>query len=501
MPALRIKLPNLGETTHLFRGGRVTVGRAPDNTIQITHASISSHHAEFVAVEGGYRLHDLRSTNRSYVEGEPITERTLRASCTILFGSVECEFDAAASVPPKRPALPPRAHPEPRPETTFLENENHDLRQHIHALQRRFEILGNARLVTSKADLTPYAATGDALKSLSGECTELRQQNASLRLQVEHLREGLALTTRERDAARQAAEALQTEHTLLRLELKQAQLEARKLAASLPAAPRPVAPPPKPPTGAPVSPPPRPAGAAPRPTELPPPDAALLPAQVRTLREVAAQLATAPAEAALLRRAGEVIAEVRRNASALDRHAFYRITRDLHEAITALGHQGQPPSATTVRTIRQAAEFLARLLEPRLFATGHDLPPGQVLAIDDDADLLATVTTALTAAGLQVAGCASAEEAMIAVAAQRFDTIIADVRLPGMDGTAFCAHARDLPAYRRTPIVFLTVADSLDQRAATSLSGGSEFIAKPFNVAELVVKVETWVLKHQLQLL
>ena len=94
----------------------MTVGRAPDNNIQITHGSISSHHAAFVAVEGGYRLLDLQSTNRSFVEGEPITELTLSNSCKIAFGSVECEFDAAATVPPKPPALPAPAA-EPRPET------------------------------------------------------------------------------------------------------------------------------------------------------------------------------------------------------------------------------------------------------------------------------------------------------------------------------------------------------------------------------------------------
>ncbi len=123
-----------------------------------------------------------------------------------------------------------------------------------------------------------------------------------------------------------------------------------------------------------------------------------------------------------------------------------------------------------------------------------------MLAIDDDADLLGTVMAALKSADLEVSGCASAEEAMIAIESLRFDTIIADVRLPEMNGAAFCAHARDLPAYRRTPILFLTVADTLDKRAETSLSGGSEFIAKPFNTFELALKVEGWAIKNQLRI-
>ncbi|HYR58092.1 MAG TPA: FHA domain-containing protein, partial [Chthoniobacteraceae bacterium] len=163
MPALRIKLPNSEATTHVLRGARVTVGRAPDNTIQIPHASISSHHAEFVAVNGRYQLHDLHSTNRSYVEGQPVTACDLSDSCKILFGAIECEFDSAAPPPTaKRLELPPAPAAEPRAEPLFLEAENRALRDGLHALQRRFDILGSARLVTAKTD--PLAEADDAMK-------------------------------------------------------------------------------------------------------------------------------------------------------------------------------------------------------------------------------------------------------------------------------------------------------------------------------------------------
>ena len=166
-----------------------------------------------------------------------------------------------------------------------------------------------------------------------------------------------------------------------------------------------------------------------------------------------------------------------------------------------LARHEQPPETLPLRTIRHAGELLAQLLDPRLLAAARNLAPGEVLALDDDAGILSTVTTALTGTGLRVTGCESAEAALNAIETQRFDTIIADVHLPQMNGPAFCAHARDLPAYRRTPILFLTVADTLDKRAETSLSGGNEFIAKPFNVYELALKVDSWVLKQQLQLI
>ncbi|MGB8169803.1 MAG: response regulator [Chthoniobacteraceae bacterium] len=486
--------------THHLTGNRVTIGRAPDNTIQIAHGSVSSHHAEIVEVNGHYCLHDLHSTNRSYVEGKPIAEFDLSSACKILLGSVECEFDPLTVAPTRRPALLPAPEPA-RPDLNFLESENRDLRERVHSLQRRFDILGSARLVTGRSDLTPYATADDAMKSLTRERDELRQQSAGLRLQVEHLREELTVTARERDAARRAAEALQAEKTVLQVELKQALARAEKLQAAIPPPAPPVAPPPKPPTVAPVAPPPPPAGVTPKAPTLPAPDPELIPEQVRVLREVIAQLSAAPAERALLSRASEVVTQVSRNASTLGNHAVRRLSRDLRDFIHDLGRRPEPPETLPLRTARHAVEFLTHLLEPELFARGRDLPPGQVLLIDDDTDLLSTVATTLTGVGLHTTGCESAEAAVIAIEAQRFDAIVADVCLPEMNGPAFCAHARDLPAYRRTPIIFLTVADTLDKRAETSLSGGSDFIAKPFNVYELALKVETWALKQQLQLL
>lgn len=501
--------------THHINGERVTIGRAPDNTIQIPHGSVSSHHAEIVEVDGKYCLYDLHSTNRSYVEGKPIADFTLSSACTISFGSVECEFDPVAVAPMRRAALPPPPASEPRPETIFLESENRDLRERVHSLQRRFDILGSARLITGKSDLTPFAAAGDAMKSLSGERDDLRQQNAGLRLQVERLSQELAVTARERDAARQAAEALQAEQTVLRLELKQANTKVQRLiseatimaeaaaeAAAAPAPIPPAAPPPRPPAPAPIAPPPPPAGVAPKPPTGPAPDPELLPNQVRILCEVVAQLSAAPGEFALLTRASEVVTQISRNAAPLGNHAFRRLARDLRDFVHDLGrHHTRPPETLQLRTVRHAAEFLTQLIEPELFARGRNLPPGQVLALDDDADLLSTVTAALTGVGLHTTGAQTAEAALTAIEAHRFDVLIADVRLPEMDGPAFCARARELAAYRRTPILFLTVADTLDKRAEASLSGGNEFIAKPFNVYELALKVETWVLKQQLQLL
>ena len=54
---------------------------------------------------------------------------------------------------------------------------------------------------------------------------------------------------------------------------------------------------------------------------------------------------------------------------------------------------------------------------------------------------------------------------------------------------------------RRTPIVFLTVGDTVENRAQSSLNGGNDFIVKPFNVRELALKAVTWACRRQFSLL
>src|ERR1700758_1814636 len=93
MATLRIKLADQGEVTHELTADRITIGRRPDNTIQIIDRSVSANHAEIIAEDGHYRLHDLGSTNLTFVEGAPVTDYHLRQVCRIIFGTVECEFD------------------------------------------------------------------------------------------------------------------------------------------------------------------------------------------------------------------------------------------------------------------------------------------------------------------------------------------------------------------------------------------------------------------------
>lgn len=195
MPSLRIRIPGHGEATHVVAGERVTIGRRPENTIQILDRSVSAFHAELLAEGDHYRLRDLRSTNRTFLGGAPIAECRLRDRCAIVFGHVECEYD-----PVSEPIAPELSAAEMERELQFLRAENVELRDRNRALEGRVELLSRAQLIGERRDRTTSA---DALAS-----------------ELEQTREELAVALRARDAARAAAGMLHSEKTSILREIR-----------------------------------------------------------------------------------------------------------------------------------------------------------------------------------------------------------------------------------------------------------------------------------------
>lgn len=68
-----------------------------------------------------------------------------------------------------------------------------------------------------------------------------------------------------------------------------------------------------------------------------------------------------------------------------------------------------------------------------------------------------------------------------------YDLILLDIMLPGKDGLEVCRAIRD--GAGRVPILFLTARDSQDDRVAGLLAGGDDYLTKPFNLQELLLRV------------
>ena len=93
MRKLNVKSPSGGTTSHELAEPVITIGRAPENLIQIEEPSVSSRHAQITVSGDTYELRDLDSTNGTRVNGEPITGVALRLGDRIRFGKVEACFE------------------------------------------------------------------------------------------------------------------------------------------------------------------------------------------------------------------------------------------------------------------------------------------------------------------------------------------------------------------------------------------------------------------------
>lgn len=92
MPQLEIFLPDDSRSTHDLSDEKVTIGRLPDNVLVIEDGSVSSHHAEIVFEGEKHHIHDLGSTNGTYVNGEQVADAVLNHGDEIRFGQIQCVY-------------------------------------------------------------------------------------------------------------------------------------------------------------------------------------------------------------------------------------------------------------------------------------------------------------------------------------------------------------------------------------------------------------------------
>ena len=93
MPKLSIALDD-DKITHELTEEKITIGRAPDNLLQLDDPSVSSRHAQLVLVGERYQLSDLNSTNGTRVNGQTITETFLKVGDRVRFGKVEARYES-----------------------------------------------------------------------------------------------------------------------------------------------------------------------------------------------------------------------------------------------------------------------------------------------------------------------------------------------------------------------------------------------------------------------
>ncbi len=113
--------------------------------------------------------------------------------------------------------------------------------------------------------------------------------------------------------------------------------------------------------------------------------------------------------------------------------------------------------------------------------------------IDDDPDVGRLLTRLLTQHGYHLRQANSAEAGMALILERSPHLILLDIMLPGLDGYGLCQRLNSDPATRDIPVIFISsLADSLDKVKAFQV-GAADYIAKPFAVQEVLVRVQNQV--------
>jgi two-component system, OmpR family, response regulator len=111
----------------------------------------------------------------------------------------------------------------------------------------------------------------------------------------------------------------------------------------------------------------------------------------------------------------------------------------------------------------------------------------RLLLVEDEAHSQTMLEAALRSEGFEVRAAARGLSALDAIGAERPDLIVLDVLLPDLDGFEVCRRIRDDGV--RTPVMFLSARDAIDDKVRGLAVGGDDYLVKPFRLDELVARI------------
>lgn len=112
-----------------------------------------------------------------------------------------------------------------------------------------------------------------------------------------------------------------------------------------------------------------------------------------------------------------------------------------------------------------------------------------LLIIEDNRDIAGNIADYLEPLGHQLDFAADGVTGLHLAVTRRFDAIVLDLNLPGIDGLTLCRKLRE-DAGSTTPVLMLTARDQLDDKLAGFSAGTDDYLVKPFSVKELEVRLQ-----------
>jgi len=127
------------------------------------------------------------------------------------------------------------------------------------------------------------------------------------------------------------------------------------------------------------------------------------------------------------------------------------------------------------------------------------LPKGNILIVDDTPANLHLLSQMLAEQGYRVRPVPDGSLALAAARAEPPDLILLDIRMPEMNGYEVCEHLKADAQTRDIPIIFISALGETQDKVRAFAVGGVDYVTKPFQVEEVLARVETHLALRKLQ--
>ncbi|HEY9608854.1 response regulator [Allocoleopsis sp.] len=127
------------------------------------------------------------------------------------------------------------------------------------------------------------------------------------------------------------------------------------------------------------------------------------------------------------------------------------------------------------------------------------VPKGNILIVDDTPDNLRLLSSTLTERGYKVRSVINGAMALMGASAAPPDLIMLDIKMPDMDGYEVCTRLKADERTREIPVIFISALDEVLDKVKAFTSGGVDYIQKPYQVEEVLARIENQLTIRRLQ--
>ncbi|HEY9852790.1 MAG TPA: CHASE2 domain-containing protein [Leptolyngbyaceae cyanobacterium] len=161
-----------------------------------------------------------------------------------------------------------------------------------------------------------------------------------------------------------------------------------------------------------------------------------------------------------------------------------------------------PCFASHTETLAESSQFYPAnfdysSIEPE--ATKNQDSLAKILVVDDLAENLRLLSSILSQKGYQVEAFLDGITALNAAKINPPDLILLDINMPKMDGYQVCKNLKESPQTNQIPVIFISAMNEVNDKVKAFKMGGADYINKPFQIEEVLARVENHLTISRLQ--